>query len=572
MTTCDILKKSVLFVYNHPQTNVSVLPYISNATISLDKVLDLTSVYMGKDKHYRIKYLFKNYYGSGFLINNPIPNDIDASVGVYLGKFLYDGENSDSIASDVFAKISIFNTAFVTATSVLASDSILNSKTTLDMLTSDIQLSGNDKKNFQLALSRTFNDDSSYILMLSKSAIDDEKFRVNVPYVMENDEILIENYNPFSLYSNIVTYNQQMNNYLREFSVIFDFFIDIKNLQTGEEKRLQLVPEAFIGERLQYSRRMFVPNVFSGWNSFLYLYKYKFLTDSLKYLDNRIYNLERYIQIFEYNYNSDLLYIKMLKRLHQAVDAFYPLLSQEEINRYYGVISKYLNNEYVASLNDVANIVINLSKIASSNHLFKYSLKNGHIEQLSIVFDKEIDNLKTFSSFSNVSLNQLTDSKNKIIDAVLTVSSDDDYNKLIKLIASEKTQIFQLLKDLYPIVINKNELITISDELKTKILSTGYKRLRVYWLDENNIGVLVCPEIIGISQDKFKASAIASGLPNVNYRFITEKDLRNKIFANSFVLIRLNANDLQNRNFNSVKSILLNDKKNYSLKFKFILK
>ena len=105
-----VIHNSVLFVYHHPSTKTSVFKYLTPQIKHIDKVLDIAQNYMGDD--YKIRYLYKNYYGSGFLLHNPAPNDLDCSVGVYLGEFDYNGNNSNEVALSVLSKISIFYTAF----------------------------------------------------------------------------------------------------------------------------------------------------------------------------------------------------------------------------------------------------------------------------------------------------------------------------------------------------------------------------------------------------------------------------------------------------------------------------
>lgn len=571
-TSFKILKNSVFFVYNHPQTNIKTFDYISTSIIDLDEALRITSRLMGSDPKYKVKYLFKNYYGSGFLKENYIPNDLDSTVGVYLGEFEYDGTNTDAIANSVMSKISIFETAFVEATSSYKPNSLINERTVFKSLSSNIFATNTDKKSFNLAIQNAFSYSSKYVIMLNKSAIDDKTIRVNIPYVMENNEILIENLEPFHLYSNSVVYNSFMKNYLREFSVIFDFFIDVRNKQSGEIKRFQLVPEAFIGDRLQFSRRMFVPNVFTGFESLLYLKNYDFLKNKEQYLANRIYNLERYIQIFEYNANQEFLYIKMLKRLHQAVDAFNPLLTKQERCKYYSIIGKYLKDESIANLNDISNITALLEKITLSKHLLIHFRKQGDIERLSNAFDDSLFNLKSTSKFNTIILNNIKLAKDELVNAIFNTNSEYEYDNLVKLAKTKKFAIYTLLKELYPTVINKAELIRISDDLKLKILDSGYKRLRIYWIDEKNIGVLKCNDIENISEQEFKVFALASGLPDVNYKFINRDDLNDKLYANSLIWIRLNPTVTEDKQFNSLKYNLLNDKNSYSIKTKFILK
>lgn len=567
-----VKEHSILFVYNHPNTNTSVLKYLHPFVKHFNSILSVTSDYMGNDGKYRIKYEYKNYYGSGFLLYNPMPNDLDASIGINLGSFEYDGQNSKEIADAVLGKISVFNTAFQEAVSHSSSDIIVSVLSPMDTFQMDSLADNNTSRFFQIALENAFASDKSYIISSYRTPIDNEQLKVLIPFVMNNNEILIENMPPCDLFSEIITYNDSMQTYVREFSVIFDFFIEVKDLRSGEIKRMEVVPESFFGERLQYSRRMFVPNIFTGFSSIAYLNSLKFLKDDDTYLANRLYNFERYIFVFEYNLAKDLMHVKMLKRLHQAVDAFSPLLSKKEKSEFYSIISAYLNDKNLVCLNDVVNIFTILKKITENKQVFVYFRNNGQLEKLDDCFNKTINSLRDSGKFDTYQLIQIENLYKEINRAIYSVDTDNKFVNLHTLVVKNRLKLFKITKRMFPVIVDKDKLLYIDEVLKQKFLKAGYKKIKCYWLDAETIGVVQNDDYKYISEVMFKKFALLSGLPNVNYKYIKQSDLKDKIYAHTDLWIRINTTKEEDSYFENMKKMLLIDRKNYSVKTKFILK
>ena len=80
----------VLFSYIHPHTNTQSFKHIAKTIKILDKAFDSAKISLSKE-NIKIKYLYENAYGSGFIKNNPIPNDLDFAIGIDLGDFEYTG-------------------------------------------------------------------------------------------------------------------------------------------------------------------------------------------------------------------------------------------------------------------------------------------------------------------------------------------------------------------------------------------------------------------------------------------------------------------------------------------------
>ena len=94
-------------VWVNPNVNTKVFPYIAVTLKEIDKALNRTVQSM-KSNGYDVKILYKNAYGSGFLQHNPIPNDLDYSIGIYLGEYEFDGKNNREIAKKLDEKMTIF--------------------------------------------------------------------------------------------------------------------------------------------------------------------------------------------------------------------------------------------------------------------------------------------------------------------------------------------------------------------------------------------------------------------------------------------------------------------------------
>ena len=106
-----VTNQGITFLYFNPYTETAGFHKIAGTIKDLNNAFNFTKS-VSAESGYTFSYLFKNAYGSGFLKNNPIPNDLDFSVGVYLGEYNYDGDNASEIANSIVKKMDSFQYVF----------------------------------------------------------------------------------------------------------------------------------------------------------------------------------------------------------------------------------------------------------------------------------------------------------------------------------------------------------------------------------------------------------------------------------------------------------------------------
>ena len=564
-----LFEKSLFLVWTHPETNICVMDYLAPTVKRIDYMLNVAKRKIGNDK-YKISYLYKNYYGSGFIKDNNMPNDLDCSVGVYLGLVEYNGENINQISDFVSSKISVFYTAFYETAFQLSKDSSVYPVLDPSLIDNEEFLNYEiNRKTFLLGIKNIFKN-TNYVASLEKSPYDAPDMKVDIPFVMNSNEILVADLDPVFLIMDDVLYNSSMKNYAREVSFIFDFFVDVKNTKTNEVKRVEVVPESFLGERLQLSRRLYAPSVFGGVESFYYLKNYEYLNDKDLYLQNRIYNLKRYVDVIDFAFESDMMPVKILKRLHQTLDAFSPVLDEQSKKQSYAYLKEAFNNPSIICLNDIQNI-LSLMKLSSKNlRILQQVISSGQVSLWSKWFDENIKALENEKVISKKTIAALISYKNNLVKKMYAVKTQQDLNDLNMYIVSQSIVVLSDIKKCQYLVIDKDQLDKIDSLFKELFYSIGFRRVCVYWLDSSNIGIVKDETTKNVDINTIKNAALEANLPNINYSFINKDDLPNKIYAHSYLLLRIDHSKSSELKYKLFKEKLLEDKKKYNLKSKLI--
>ena len=562
------LRYTCEFVYVSPTVNTEVFPYIAKSIKQVDRALNkavFDSFIDGK----RVKINYKNAYGSGFLLNNPIPNDLDFSVGVNLGRYKYDGTNSKEIAENLYDKIQFFQQSLL--------DSINND---LDGYYSNTSVvasvikSVNDRKDAVNAISSSFDSifkDKDYVVYLSKK--DSKNVEVDLPFVLKSNEILIEDFPPVTLFTKDVLYCPNQENFLRELTIVIDYSFEIENVKTAEVKDIELVGESFLGQRLQLSRRFFVPIAFIGENSANYLKTLNYLNSDEEYLNYRLFNFGRHLQEVRNLTEFDERPVKLLKRVLQCANLIKPVLSQKEFEEINSSILDSLSNPNLSCINDYYTILGNLIQITSSPSLF-FKLKNkNEFKQLFIALENDLDIIKNAGLLNSRDYQALKNANIELENACASAKklSDVDYINLY-LLKFMDSEFLPVQRSVFAKIISAGANIESYVAKFNKIYEdAGFHLVDFYWLDKNTIGILKDNFTSSIKQNDLKKMALENNLVDVNYVFIDKSsDKINKSIHYS-LWVRYNPTKVEEQNWQLLRTKLLNDKKNFNIKRKFVI-
>lgn len=561
-----IYQHSLLFLYCNPYTNTSSFSEISYTIKELTKGFNYAQKSSKKTgKNY--KFLFWNAYGSGFLKNNPIPNDLDFAIGIDLGEFEYNEDNKEAIAEEIVNKMQAFQYSFNFYIYSMENKLFYSPYSPLEILSK----TSAEKEKFKSCIVKHFDDSLSgnnYVLYTQKTIFENDKqFTVDVPYLMQPNEILIEDYSPIILYSDIVSYNSKMPHYLREISIIPEFYITVKHKKN--KVRIELVPESYIGDRLQISRKFFASNTFIGKISERFIKDLHFLKDDEEYLFYRMFSYKRHLQEVENIYDLQDRPVKLFKRIMQTADIAYPLLEKNTYEEISNFVLKNLSDLDFQLLNEYENICKTFLNITIYPKLYAELVEDGKIQEM---YDKAGYILEYLEANGNIDKKSL-ELLQKFYMNELTHLSKLNNVKVIENYRSEillpnYENISETLKSLFYARItnykNIEKYINIFEKIYT---DAGYHKIFVCWLDKN---------LAGIEKDNFTSSiadlktfALENGLANIDYKLIDKSEVSPLKF-NYTIWAKYNQTNAEKSNFNKFRNILLHDKKNFSIKKKII--
>lgn len=562
-----IIRQSTEFVYVSPRVNISTFPYIANTIKSLDNILDLTLLAC-KRENVDIKFVFKNAYGSGFLKNNGIPNDLDYSLGIYLGKYKYDGTNSSDIALDLIYKIDMFQTEFYNSLEQNNKNLFYSDMSVLDYM---LYFSSQKKKilsNVTSSINQVVKD-NDYIFYSEKKYSND----VNIvfPFVLKSNEILIEDFPPITLFSNNLSYNDINERFLREITIVPDYSFDLE--KDGKVKHIEIVAEAFTGQRMQLSRRFFVPIVFFGENSVSYLKSLSYLKDDEEYIYYRLFNYGRHLQEIKNLRLSNDRPVKMLKRIQQCLDLIYPVLDEQVQNDIAETVARNLNdNKNLALLNTYTTTIDNLLKILSFPHVFKLAMNNHEIIQLLSVSDDSIKQLYARKILSYDDYEKLHLINKRLVVLIFNAKSKQDLQNIYDYLSGEMNKnIIPIEKKIFKKVFNDNDKISMYVDIFSDVYKkAGFHKIDLYWIKKDTLGIIKDDFTSLIPEKDLHSFIEENGLTdNVNYILIDKKDI-NILSVRYSVWVRYKASEQENIYYNKLREALLKDKKNFNIKRKFV--
>lgn len=559
-----INQKCIKYVYVSPQVNTSVLPHINKEIRHVEQNLQKT-IYACQKEYRDIKFNYVNYYGSGFLKENQIPNDLDISVGVDLGTYEFNGNNIEQIAKEIEDKIQAFHIYTITSFIADKKNKYVVNKSEINVLTELQQEKSTTIKNITNGLNEVLNN-KVQVLHFNKKYKEND---VDYTFILGKNEVLVNEILPFFAYTSGLKYNKTMVDYPREITILPDFYVNIKNTKTNETKQIELIEESFLGERFQLSRRFFVPIVFTGNHSLKYLKNLDYLKNDEQYIQTRLFNYFRYLNEVELYFEYVLDNVKLMKRMHQCADIIVPALSEEEKTLIYTDIKNVLSNKDIQFANYYSNSLKNLSLMSANRYIFEKALEYNYIQDLV--------------ESSNLALEEL--SKNKKYEKEIEKLKKYQYQYLmiLKSVTNEQqlAQFHQYLDDIFiDISVNITKIINSNIENRQKFLkdyeilkqitqNAGFHKIEIYQYDIDKIYVVKNDFTKNFSSNDLKLLAKENHMPEAEYNLINSSKIK-KGSRSEIKYVRYNSTEAENKAWEELKNKLLQDKKNFKIKRKYI--
>lgn len=563
-----IRQKTIIFVYTNPYIQTSGLKYISNVVKNIDNVMNLTRYSMLKNGM-KINYLYQNPYGSGFLRNNPIPNDLDYAVGIDLGEYVYDKNNAEQLAKEIVDKINAFQFNLSVNLESELKNSLYTTFTPFSILR---HTNNNYNKNVEDIVSAInyITTNQNYVKYTIMDSTDESNkiVKITFPYIMRSNEILLRDTKQLYLYSDKISYYPEMKKYLREFTINLEYYA---TLITSDNKKLQIeiVPETFKGTRLQLSRRCFSSSVFIDSYSSRFLNNVSWLNNDDDYLYFRMLTFRRHLQEIIKITNENKSPAKALKRIMQTTDAIQPVITPEKYNEISQYVQNNLSNQNIVLLNEYSNIVSNIVNIVANPNTLTHAINDGKISNMESVMVDLTQQLQSRNTIDEQTLLLMQDF-NTTTKAIATqkLETTIDSNKMGELLKDKKNVLNQHIVKLMLSNMKNPEKIQEYVKFFRGIYSDiGYHEVRMFWLNDGNIGILKDEFTKNISD--LKDFSRENALAEANYKLITENQIP-KISIKYTVWAKYNLLGRELEKYNEFRSRMLADRKNFNKKYKIV--
>lgn len=563
-----LIRHSVMFVYVNPLVKTNVFSYLSEGIRPVDQAVNY-ALKETKKTYPNVHLNFQNAYGSGFLQSNEIPNDLDYSVGINLGRYKYNEKNAYKVATEIVLSMNKFQSEFCSYVETNSSLGFYPTITTMSMISG---LSSKERSDIN-DVAKSFDNimkNKDYVVYYPKQMA--ENVIIDFPFIMKSNEILIENMEPISIFSRKVKYNKEQTSFLREITIEFECSFELENEKTGEVKNINLVAEAFNGQRLQLARRFFVPSVFINNYSAKTIENLAYRNDENLNFNQRMADFGRCLQLIKnLNLENDRP-VKMLKRLLQCADIISPMLDDKTFKDINITVSESLNNENIRLINDYSTIMDNLSKLMMYGSGFQKAMKSQQIVEMLNIANNSILKLKDNKMLTDSEFKKITEFNKKVATDLFTLKNARELRDEWTWFANYRT------KEIYPI---ENKIAARAIKNKDKINSyinifdkiykdAGYHQIDLYWLDRGEIGVILDDYTKNFKKEDLQKIVEENNLVDVKYKFINKKDVDNMRVRYS-VWVRYNPTKQQQDAYNTLRSNIKNSMKDYSIKRKLIL-
>ena len=558
-------KKFLTYIYFNPYTNTQSFAYIAKTIKELDKAFKYAQFSSAREGK-KFDYLYFNAYGSGFIKNNTIPNDLDFAVGVHLGEYDYDGKNAREIAANIVDKMNSFETSFIFYFNIGQRKNIYTTFTPFGSMGFLSKQRKESIENISDSLATSLLP-GNYVKYTQKSLEDTkESVKVDVPYIMKSHEILMENRQPIIVYSDLVRYNPVMPLYMREISIIPEYYVTI--IHNGKKELVEIVPESFLGSRLQLSRRFFASTVFLHNKSLAFLKSTPYINNDEEYLYYRMLSFKRHLQEINNILVMEDRPVKLFKRLIQTADMVYPAISEELYGEISDFVGENLNNTDIKLINEYTNICGNLLNIMEYPSLFFDLLHSGKLDIMYKTLELSVESMEHSGNIDTKAVMKMKEYQEQELSKMFDIKNVKDLKSYREQALDKYTDVNELAsKAVFELVKEPEKIEKYIGIFNNIYIDSGFHKVSLYWLNNDTLGVVEDNFTRNIKD--FKKFAKENDLIDVNYKLIKETDIpdmrmRYDIFA------RYNPSEEQNEYYKRFQKRLLDDRKNFKIKRKIV--
>lgn len=552
-----VKERTVMFVYTNPYIETSGFQYIAKTLKGLDNALNVVRN-DAKASGHDFDYLYINAYGSGFLKNNPIPNDLDTAVGIYLGEYDYNGKNGKEIAKVLIDKMTAFQYSFLTYIDSLDNKDAYIGENPFMLLSKFTRVKEVNIESISSALENVIKD-KDYVAYTGISGTENAEI---LPYVMKSNEVLLKNYVMLHILSSKVSYNKTMPVYQREISLIPEFYFNLKSGDTV--KMVEIVPEIALGRKVQLSRNFFASSVYVNNYSSKFIKKLPYLVEDDKYFAYRMFTYNIYFQDVLNAGITDKKPVKHLKRIMQTADMISPMIGDKMYQEISEFVNENLSNRDIQLLNEYT-YACDMILLSTKNYkLYAKFKRNGEMNKFLNAVSQAADELEMRGEIDKDAIKQLKDFRKNEIENLAKFNDEDSLN-------TYKLNVFNLKYDSILDIIGKamgsqiqhKEKVAEYMKMFKKIYTdAGFHEITCVLLDKNTVGILADNYTKSIKD--LKKFAKENNIVDVEVKLI------DKIPADT-AGYKLWASEQRNNVYKQLYEVMIEDKKNFKVKRKLIL-
>lgn len=499
-----------------PYTNKISFDYLAPAVRSLN--LRLSEIIKAcKSEGIPACHVFQGAYGSGFLRENVLGNDLDYMLAVGLGRITVAQSNTGSAAREIIKRMDSYLRIF---------HRVINSRPDPDLSVMNWGALGREglKKNneFEERLARllcdTVKGNSHLVLLKSREgALVPNALPFGDGYLYENTGI--------KFVSRKIRYNDRMFAGLREFSVMLHFLFDLEiegpEGRSGSTVSISLDPTYIPRGQVLDLMDSFLWTVPAGSASARF-----FREELIKNLDQLVKSRpHRCISIL---FQCEQLFLKRdimkaLKRLHQGFDWIYPVFDNSFRAGISAFLSRNLHNEDALLCQEIAEMAQMTGTVLKDPSLLQMYYNSGDIRSTLVQMSKDLMELedshaKLFQN-GNSELRKCLEKACKIFDSCPYPDQEEKASELLRRIErSAREYLIGFIPD-------SEKIPEFRKRILEKLYRAGFSVLPVYGLKDGSLGVLK-NDLKGItSLDMLNKDPGKTGAPAFTYRIISESEI-----------------------------------------------